>query len=459
MLTPRFQLDQDNEAVTISIYAPFTHVAETEVFMEGTNFRFFSKPYFLRLHFPCEIIENEDASAKFDSETLRYVIKCPKVNQGEHFPNLDMITELCTPKGQTNAQSVEIVCEQEDDEVGDEWYFEQNVDCDSRESYSACGVGFGQKHKDVFIKLLEECQEILDIKRPDSKSLADRKTERLQKENEDFDPDQYLFDLYEPDEILHQIIESEATEYPQSLDDKDNLQLTNHAKRDTQLLADRKYPTFLSIIDILFANCFDARVTFYEHSSESGWSIAKLSPTLVCSDSFNSLKEVVIACSRRSLIYPMYRRFDLTVKVWSDLSKLLKSGRASIVKVLLNLSSIFTESEGRYLFNQLFIDQYIAWVQKIKPDKFDKVANDLDNIVSALTKNDLELELAELEAAAEMVKKEEEENEDNLVQTFQKVSICDRKTENTDSDDSSDEDSEDSDSDSETSDSSESDDK
>ena len=86
MLTPRFKLVQDDKFVTISIYAPFTHVAETEVFMDGTDFRFFSKPYFLRLHFPCEIVENDEASAKFEADTVSYVIKCPKVNQGEFFP-------------------------------------------------------------------------------------------------------------------------------------------------------------------------------------------------------------------------------------------------------------------------------------------------------------------------------------------------------------------------------------
>lgn len=39
MLTPRFSLDQDERFVLVTIHAPFTNVAETEVFMEGTDFR------------------------------------------------------------------------------------------------------------------------------------------------------------------------------------------------------------------------------------------------------------------------------------------------------------------------------------------------------------------------------------------------------------------------------------
>ena len=59
MLTPRFKIGQDDRFVEISIYAPFTHVSETEILMEGTDFRFYSKPYFLRLHFSGEIEEND----------------------------------------------------------------------------------------------------------------------------------------------------------------------------------------------------------------------------------------------------------------------------------------------------------------------------------------------------------------------------------------------------------------
>ena len=49
MITPRFTITQSDSALTVTIYAPFTNVADTEVFMEERDFRFFSKPYFLRL--------------------------------------------------------------------------------------------------------------------------------------------------------------------------------------------------------------------------------------------------------------------------------------------------------------------------------------------------------------------------------------------------------------------------
>ena len=100
MLTPRFKLDQDEKFLHVTIYAPFTHIDKTEVFMDEDEFRFFSKPYYLRLHLPGEVIENDEASATWDAETSSFIVKCPKKTPGEAFSGLEMITELLTPKGE-----------------------------------------------------------------------------------------------------------------------------------------------------------------------------------------------------------------------------------------------------------------------------------------------------------------------------------------------------------------------
>ena len=63
------------------------------------------------------------------------------------------------------------------------------------------GYGFGFKHSGVFAKLLEECQEILDVKNPDSLTRAERRSRRLEFEDSDFDSDHYLCDLFELDEL------------------------------------------------------------------------------------------------------------------------------------------------------------------------------------------------------------------------------------------------------------------
>jgi protein SHQ1 len=48
MLTPKFELTQTETKVCITIFAPYTNISETEIYIEKHDFRFFSPPYYLR---------------------------------------------------------------------------------------------------------------------------------------------------------------------------------------------------------------------------------------------------------------------------------------------------------------------------------------------------------------------------------------------------------------------------
>lgn len=48
MLTPIFELNQDDRNLYIKIKAPNARISETEIQFEDNDFRFYSKPYFLR---------------------------------------------------------------------------------------------------------------------------------------------------------------------------------------------------------------------------------------------------------------------------------------------------------------------------------------------------------------------------------------------------------------------------
>jgi protein SHQ1 len=50
MLTPRFELSQTNDELNIIIHAPYANIKDTVVHIEGTDFRFYSTPYYLRLN-------------------------------------------------------------------------------------------------------------------------------------------------------------------------------------------------------------------------------------------------------------------------------------------------------------------------------------------------------------------------------------------------------------------------
>jgi hypothetical protein len=55
MLTPKFELTQTETKVCVIVFAPYTNISETEIYVEKNDFRFFSPPYYLRY---VEYIEN-----------------------------------------------------------------------------------------------------------------------------------------------------------------------------------------------------------------------------------------------------------------------------------------------------------------------------------------------------------------------------------------------------------------
>lgn len=48
MITPAFDLSQDPEYLILSIRVPYTRTSEFDLYIDGTDFKFYAKPYFLR---------------------------------------------------------------------------------------------------------------------------------------------------------------------------------------------------------------------------------------------------------------------------------------------------------------------------------------------------------------------------------------------------------------------------
>lgn len=48
MLTPAFELSQDSDFLTLMIRVPYTRTSEFDLCIDGEDFKFYAKPYFLR---------------------------------------------------------------------------------------------------------------------------------------------------------------------------------------------------------------------------------------------------------------------------------------------------------------------------------------------------------------------------------------------------------------------------
>ena len=424
MLTPRFHLDQDDSYVLVTIYAPFTNVSDTEVFMDDTDFRFFSRPYFLRLHLPGQVEETEDARAEYVADKRSFVVRVPKKNPGEHFIGLDMLTSLLTPSlGSLESSSSARAGVQEVTESleadGSQWFFQQELpqseegkEEEIENLESVPGYGFGFRQRGVYSKNLES-QEILNVKRPDELDFSQRRELRLEQERAAFSEDHYLCDLFETEEVdrlmSHEHDEDRLTRYSE----EEQTKLVSLRKEIPVVGKADRLPVYHGLVDLLFASCYDLRANEGERSSESGWTVGKLSSMLSCNERAESLRECVVAGLRRSLCYPLHRNFGLSLKCFQDVSRVLKLGNVAVVKALTELTLVFSESD-RYLFNQLYLEPYAVWAQMIPSSHFESLADALDKVLSGVSKDSLDLDLVELEEAAKLVQKEEEGKKSEL---------------------------------------------
>ena len=94
-------------------------------------------------------------------------------------------------------------------------------------------------------------------------------------------------------------------------------------KADVECKKESKTNLFCQLIDILFGFLYDFRINRFTSTCESHWTIHKLSATLSYFRDYNmtyplhlnDVKLALITSFRRSLIYPLYRNFELCQKV------------------------------------------------------------------------------------------------------------------------------------------------
>ncbi|XP_075839456.1 protein SHQ1 homolog isoform X3 [Microtus pennsylvanicus] len=215
MLTPAFELSQDRDFLTVAIRVPHARASEFDVYFEGVDFKFYAKPYFLRLTLPGRIVENGSEQGSYDVDKGIFTIRLPKETPGQHFEGLNMLTALLAPRKSRSAKPLveEIGAsgvseEGADDEDADfDWEIEQTPyeEVSERALQSQCHYGFGNLRAGVVQRLQDELSEVIDIKDPDFTPVTERRQKRLAAELAKFDPDHYLADFFE-DEAVEQIL-------------------------------------------------------------------------------------------------------------------------------------------------------------------------------------------------------------------------------------------------------------
>lgn len=208
---------------------------------------------------------------------------------------------------------------------------------------------------------------------------------------------------------------------------------------------------YLGLVSIIFASCYEERVTLGEGTVESGWTVAKLCPLFSgLDDEFvdEGMPGIVSACLRRSLCFPYLRNWKLSALgvFYRDVYEILRLGRRRILRVLLRVKQLFDNSshgEGGsqyYVYSRIWVDDYIAWIQVAAQDsvirslahelrkinfqesvsssssatktKTTTNSNELSKKGNLDAKDLVNLELYELEDAAREALKEQQEQEE-----------------------------------------------
>ncbi|KAJ3334480.1 Hsp90 cochaperone shq1, partial [Kappamyces sp. JEL0680] len=229
-------------------------------------------------------------------------------------------------------------------------------------------------------------QELIDVKDLDTSTVASRRSDREAAEELKFDPEYYMWDscMNEDIEAVLQWKSPAAKALKRMQKPADGAEaLDTTGKHDSYLeftaaeqaqmrsLANKEYlidkemltVVYFGLVDILFAYCFNCRMTEGEDTVESAWNICRLSGTLSAFDSFTSI-ESALACSlRRCLSFPLYRSFALAEKVHSDLVVLLKLGKRAILKALLHIKQLLSHHDQMFLMDRIYITDYCIWIQ------------------------------------------------------------------------------------------------
>ncbi|XP_036427437.1 protein SHQ1 homolog [Colossoma macropomum] len=433
MITPAFELSQDPDFLTLVIRVPYTRTSEFDIYVDGEDFKFYAKPYFLRLTLPGRIVQDGREKASFDIDKGLFTMRVPKETAGEHFEGLQMLTSLLAPKGSRSAKPLvedlgacggsEAVQEGEDEEEDFDWQLEQEAYVESSEDdlKKLQKYGFGNLRTGVFSRLQEELSDVTDVEDPENSTPAMRRRNRLDAETTIFCADHYLCDLYEGEETRKVHLnfkpwwselkpDSDQSEATVTFTDDEKEQMRKFTNRSYPLDKATRYQVWLSLVDILLAYVYDVRTTEGEHNVESAWTIRKLSGTLSWLETYHSVQEVLVSFGRRVLCYPLYRHFSLITTAVKDAAHIFQCGKACVLKCLLAVHKIFRENEPAYILNDLYITDYCIWIQRVKSKHVVALADPLRK--AKLHKDHLDLELAILEEAAELVIKEEEQEEE-----------------------------------------------
>lgn len=368
VLTPEFTITQDDRFLYFQIKCPNVRAKEMELLVIGTEFHFFADPYLLVLNFQHRVLDNENGTAKYDIDSGIFSAKLEKEIPGEDFPEIALFTTLKPLSSQKPLIEVidrSTALEYTDDDPDPMKY------------------GFNFWASNFFENLEEALPYITDITQPEM-MVNERHRLRIEKENEDYDPDLILNDYMNPQKY-------EISEADKLLDDfqpNESKKLLSIPRQEFLMSRNTAKLCFFSVADVVYACVYDVLMFGLEGTCESHWTIAKISSTLSWFDVFSNANDLILDSLKRVLVYPVYKNYDIGKLCWEQTMKLFKKGKTPILRTLLHAKDMMEKGEQRWRLNRLYIDPMICWIQELPQNDYDEFIHEIEAAVQNFPKKE-----------------------------------------------------------------------
>ena len=405
MITPKFELAQNDMFVILTMHVPYIKVSDSEIYIEGTEFKFYLKPYYLRLNFSSEITEDGTEKAQYDVEKGDILVHIPKKDHGNHFEDLDMISKLLAPKKVKPIPSIEVLNEQKNLDITyseeDDFNWDWDQDFPQELDFVHVYYGFCNEYSNYYGPLVSEFPDLVELTLPDQCPSQNRKALLDDNLLASFDMEHYISDFMDINEFVGDVIHYQ----PRYLTNPDKFSLVSDEQvllcqlppRHIHVKKENLKSTMIGLVDVLYSFIFDHLINCGEVSVESAWNICKLSSQLSWLYNPSTLRECLILNFSRSLTFPLYRHFDFCSRVLEDIKFIISGGRSRILKCLLGIYDILRTHEFYYLHNKVFITNYCLWIQNVKDKHIEKLSETL-NSMQIICKSDLPFPLEDFEA-------------------------------------------------------------
>uniref|UniRef100_A0A034WCX3 Protein SHQ1 homolog n=1 Tax=Bactrocera dorsalis TaxID=27457 RepID=A0A034WCX3_BACDO len=378
-----------------------------DIFVEDHNFYIFADTRLYRFHLPERQFDTKDMKnfvINFNTQTNNYEVDLPclpRTTDVQKTPPEKSDAEKTCADGAT-PPNIELWKLKR---ITDNCFLRVDKSGELLKFVADFGYGFAGRFKGDLTGF-DDRSAIAQMPEPRTVSPLQRSIDREIDELKNFSRDQYKLNFVEL-----QVPEGHENpmKYNNNYEDakltRDEECLLHNLTRKSQesaLFADcEQSDVDCGLICILLAICYDIRTTSNEPTCESAWTRSILSATLSYFEPFENIKDVVVSFLRRSLIYPLYRNYDLGRLCLQDAIDGLKKNPAWVLKQLLQTHALFASSDcNQQIFNQYYIEDYIRYVadsNRCGPTHLRLLARNLKNVLLDVSKKHLRLELGEIE--------------------------------------------------------------